>query len=167
LLAAAGKVFSERGVDAPLDEIARRAGIGNATLYRHFSSRRELIVAVYADEVTALCSHGEALGAEQPPAEALFAWLRAFIAHVAAKRELAMAIPNDNPGARSELFHGWHQAMHSTAASLVTRAQSSGSVKLDLDPSDLLALATGIAVVCGDGDRADRCLELLRHGTSA
>src|SRR5689334_22040791 len=61
LLAAAKELFDERGPDVPLDDVARRAGVGNATLYRHFPTRRDLIVAVYADEVTALCEQGAAL----------------------------------------------------------------------------------------------------------
>src|SRR5437899_6575849 len=70
LLAAAKEVFDEQGVDAPLDDVARRAGVGNATMYRHFPTRRELIIAVYVDEVTALCAQGEALLTEGSPVDA-------------------------------------------------------------------------------------------------
>jgi AcrR family transcriptional regulator len=162
LIAAAREVFSERGVDAPLDEVARRAGIGNATMYRHFPDRRELLIAVYADEVTALCAQGEDLLTDPSPRDALFAWLRAFIAHVAGKRELAWAIPGDDR--RSELFDGWHEAMHSTASRLLVRARSAGAVSASLDVSDLLALANGIAVASSGPDQAQRCLALLRCG---
>jgi AcrR family transcriptional regulator len=174
LLTAAREVFSERGARAPLDDIARRAGIGNATMYRHFASRRELLIAVYADEVEALCSRGETLLAEQPPADALFAWLRTFIAHVATKRDLVTAIPNDpipndtapnDQGAqRTALFDGWHQAMRLTASRLLTSAQSAGTIRADLNAGDLLVLANGIAVTSAGTDQADRCLELLRYG---
>src|SRR6185312_14329068 len=58
LIAAARALFNEQGTEAPLDEVARRAGIGNATMYRHFPDRRELLIAVYADEVEALCAEG-------------------------------------------------------------------------------------------------------------
>ena len=61
VLAAAKEVFGELGVTAPLDEIARRAGVGNATMYRHFPTRRELVIAVYADEVSTLCELGQSL----------------------------------------------------------------------------------------------------------
>jgi AcrR family transcriptional regulator len=166
LLSAAREVFSERGVGAPLDEVARRAGIGNATMYRHFPDRRELIIAVYADEVQALCAQGEALLDDHSPGDALFAWLRAFIAHVAAKRELALAIPDDHAGQRRALFDSWHKAMHSTASRLLARAQSSGMARPDLDASDLLALANGIAIASVGTDQAERCLELLRNGTA-
>ena len=166
LLAAARDVFAERGANAPLDDVARRAGIGNATMYRHFPDRRELLIAVYADEVAALCAEGGPLLEDQSPEDALFAWLRAFIAHVAAKRDLALAIPSDQGGQRSALFECWHEAMHSTASRLLTRAQSAGAVSADLNASDLLVLASGIAVTTDDTDQAERCLTLLRHGTA-
>ncbi|HEX6527959.1 MAG TPA: helix-turn-helix domain-containing protein [Streptosporangiaceae bacterium] len=164
LLAAAREVFGERGADAALDEVARRAGTGNATMYRHFPTRRELIIAVYADEVEALCARGEALLAEQPPEDALFAWLRDFVAHVATKRDLALAIPDGHDEQRSDLFDRWHKAMRATASRLLVRAQSAGGVSADLNPADLLTLASGIAVASADTDQAERCLELLRRG---
>jgi AcrR family transcriptional regulator len=164
LVAAAREVFSERGTDAPLDEIARRAGIGNATMYRNFPDRRELLIAVYADEVAALCAQGEALLGHQPPEDALFAWLRAFIAHVAAKRELALAIPADQGGRRAALFDGWHGAMHSTASRLLARARSAGAVGPDVDAPDLLGLASAIALASADSDQAGRYLAILRRG---
>jgi AcrR family transcriptional regulator len=164
LLAAAREVFGERGADAPLDEIARRAGIGNATLYRHFPDRRELLIAVYADEVTALCARGEALLTHEPVGEALLAWLREFIAHVAARRDLALAIPGDPAGERSALFDGWHRAMHATTGRLLARAQSAGAASARLDAADLLVLASGIAATAADPGQAERCLTMLRDG---
>jgi AcrR family transcriptional regulator len=165
LLAAAKEVFGERGADAPLDEIARRAGIGNATMYRHFPDRRELLIAVYADEVAALCAQGEALHEHRSPPDALFAWLRAFVTHVSTKRDLALAIP-DHGGGRSALFDGWHEAMHSTTAGLLDHARSTGTVRADLDAADLLVLASGIALAGPDTGQVERCLAVLRHGTA-
>ncbi|MGD0556515.1 MAG: helix-turn-helix domain-containing protein [Streptosporangiaceae bacterium] len=159
LLAAAREVFDEQGADASLDEIARRAGTGNATLYRHFPTRRELIVAVYASEVADLCAAGET---GEEPGEALFGWLRAFIAHVATKRDLAFAISGD----KETLYDEWHQAMRSTASALLVRAQADGAVRATVTAADLLAVATGIAVSSADSDQAGRCLDLLRHGTT-
>jgi AcrR family transcriptional regulator len=164
LLAAAREVFAERGADAPLDDIARRAGIGNATMYRHFPTRRELIIAVYADEVAALCDRGETLLEDESPGDALFAWLRTFVAHVAAKRELALAIPDDQGGERSALFDRWHKSMDSTASRLLARAQSCDAASASLAASDLLVLASGIAVASTSPDQAERCLGLVRYG---
>lgn len=86
LLAAAREVLAESGNDAPYDAIARRAGIGNATLYRHFPTRADLLAAVYADEVATLCRRGADLLAAADPVDALFTWLDDFVVHVATKR---------------------------------------------------------------------------------
>jgi AcrR family transcriptional regulator len=91
LVSTARDVFHNHGVDAPLDDIARRAGVGNATMYRHFPTRRELIIAVYSEEVAELCARSQSLLAADLPSDALFGWLQDFIAHVAAKRELALS----------------------------------------------------------------------------
>src|SRR5690242_387105 len=95
LVAAAAEVFEENGPDAPLDVIARRAGLGNATLYRLFPSRADLIVAVFAEEVEALQARGEALLAADRPGDAFFEWLAAFVTLVASKRDLATAVRAD------------------------------------------------------------------------
>jgi AcrR family transcriptional regulator len=165
LLAAARDVFHDRGVEAPLDDIARRAGLGNATMYRHFPTRRELIIAVYSEEVAELCARSDALLAEDPPGAALFGWLQDFIAHVAAKRELALSIADDRTGQRSALFDRWHHSMHTAASALLTRAQSAGAVRSDLDASELLALANGIALTATDATQAERLVLLVRQGT--
>jgi AcrR family transcriptional regulator len=129
LVSAARHVFHDHGVDAPLDDIARRADVGNATMYRHFPTRRELIIAVYSEEVAALCARSQALLAADLPSDALFGWLQDFIAHVAAKRELALSITDDRTGQRSALFDRWHHSMHTAASALLTRAQSAGAVR--------------------------------------
>jgi AcrR family transcriptional regulator len=164
LLAAAATVFAESGPDAPLDDVARRAGVGNATLYRHFPTRRELLVAVYADEVDALSARGAVLLASGHPADALFDWLAAFAEHVADKRDLAAAVPDDI--ARSELFTGWHAAMHDTAARLLAKAVDAGEVARGVEAADLVAIATGIALSGPAGVRAERLLRLVREGTT-
>lgn len=164
LLAAAKVVFDEQGTDAPLDEIARRARVGNATMYRHFPTRRDFLVAAYADEVAELCARGEAALRDDPPGEALFGWIRAFIAHVAVKGELALAVPDDG-GRRSELFDRWHDAMRSTASALLARAQQAGAVRAEVRAADLLALASGIALAGADARQIERLVALVRRGT--
>jgi AcrR family transcriptional regulator len=172
VLAAAKEAFAEQGVDVAIDEIARRAGVGNATLYRHFPTRRELIVAVYADEVAALNGQGAALLGSDDPGGALREWLLAFIAHVATKRDLALAVSDlpeggaedggegDGDG-RTALFARWHESMHATAGPLLARAQQAGAVRRDLTVPELLALATGIALA---GSDAERLLTLIHEG---
>jgi AcrR family transcriptional regulator len=162
LVAAAAAVFEESGPDAPLDVVARRAGLGNATLYRHFPTRADLLVAVFAEEVEALRVRGEALLAADGPGDALFEWLAAFVAHVASKRDLATAVPAD--GARSALFDRWHSSMRETASALVARAKEAGEVAVDADGADLLALSSGIAASGAEGEQLDRLLRLVRRG---
>lgn len=164
LLAAAAQVFAEQGITAPLDDIARRAGVGNATMYRHFANRRELALAVYADEVTSLCDRGTALLDDPSPGQALFSWLLAFVEHVATKRDLAMAEPGDLTGRGSERFAHWHDVMRRTAAALVERARQAGAVRDDLDAGDLLLVASGIAHAGATPERARRLLDLIRRG---
>jgi AcrR family transcriptional regulator len=164
LLAAAKELFDESGPEAALDEVARRAGVGNATLYRHFPTRRDLIVAVYADEVTTLCEQGAALLESGSAVEALFIWLDAFVVHVAAKRALALAGTDNNHERRTELFDHWHSSMRSTAEKLLTRAQRTGAVDADLTVDDLLALTSAAAVAATGADDARRLLRIMRHG---
>lgn len=156
LLAAAREVFTELGPDAPLDEIARRAGIGNATMYRHFPARRDLHIAVYADEVAALCARAGDLSG----ADGLYAWLGDFIAHVAGKRDLAAALTDDEG---SPEFEAWHDAIRDAVAGLLARAGT--SVRPGVDPVDLLVMATGIALTGAGEERTARLVALLRHGT--
>ncbi|HET6705438.1 helix-turn-helix domain-containing protein, partial [Amycolatopsis sp.] len=123
LLAAAQAVFAEDGPDAPLDRIARRAGIGNATMYRHFPTRRELLIAVYASEVASLTSEAR-LDAADAGAE-LFAWLAMFVEHVRTKRDLALSLTTP-AGDHETLFAQWHATVNETAASLADRAKAAG-----------------------------------------
>src|SRR5262249_28001654 len=113
LVLAAREVFAEQGVGAPLEDVARRAGVGNATMYRHFAARHELIIAVYADEVPALCARAGVLTGEVAPDEALFRWLHGFVDHLSGKRDLALVLTGGHGGA---LFDRWHQAMLGTTA---------------------------------------------------
>jgi AcrR family transcriptional regulator len=154
LLAAARALFDERGTDVPLDEVARRAGVGNATLYRHFPTRADLLVAVYADDVAALC---------QTDVD-LFAWLDRFVVHVASKRALALAATEGPAERRTALFDRWHASMRAAVVELLTRAHAAGTVHIDVTVDDVLALASGIAMVSADPRQARRRLRLLRHG---
>jgi AcrR family transcriptional regulator len=166
LVLAAREVFAEQGSDAPLEVVARRAGVGNATMYRHFAARHELVIAVYADEVTALGARAGVLAAESSPDDALFGWLRGVVDHLATKRDVAIVLTGEQGSARSLLFDRWHHAMLGTTSALLTRAQRAGVVRADLDAADLLLLAAGIALTGTDGARHDRLLDMLRHGAT-
>ncbi|GGS83599.1 TetR/AcrR family transcriptional regulator [Nonomuraea spiralis] len=164
LLSAAKELFAEHGPGVALDDVARRAGLGNATLYRHFPTRTDLIVAVYADEVTVLCDLGARLLDEPSPGEALFTWLDAFVAHISDKRALALAGTDTSQERRAELFRQWHDSMRSTADKLLMRAQRAGEVRTDLTLDHLLALTNATAIAGADANEARHLLHLLHHG---
>jgi AcrR family transcriptional regulator len=166
LLAAARRLLDEHGPHVPLDEIAKAAEVANATLYRHFPTRADLIVAVYAEEVGALSDLSEQLLNRPDPGQALADWLRAFVQHVVTKRDLALALPDAPGDKRGALFADWHATMRDAAARLLTRAQADGTVRSDLRTDDLLALATGIALTGLPTPRLKKLLELIRHGYS-
>ncbi|MFG1814962.1 TetR/AcrR family transcriptional regulator [Kribbella sp. NPDC049174] len=165
LIEAAREVFAEFGTQAPLDEIARRARIGNATLYRHFPTRDDLLVAVYAEEVQALRAAGlHAAGLDNTvEVDQLFEWLAAFVRHVAEKGDLARSLEPSTR--RSELHEEWHAAMVATVGGLVERAQEAGALRADVDPVDLLVLAAGMATA--EPVRVKRMLQMVRRGVVA
>jgi AcrR family transcriptional regulator len=167
LLAAARELLDESGSDVALDEVARRASVGNATLYRHFPTRGDLLVAVYADEVAGLCRRGTDLLGAPSPVDALFSWLDDFVVHVATKRALALAATEGPVGRRTRLFDQWHESMHATAAKLLDRARDACAVRPELTVTDLLALASGAALTGTDVTHARRLVRLLRSGVEA
>lgn len=164
LVAAAREALAEAGNDVAFDVIARRAAVGNATLYRHFPTRADLLVAVYADEVAALCQSGEQLLESAEPVGALFAWLDEFVAHVATKRPLALAATEGTSERRTTLFRDWHASITSIADRLVQRAQP--ALRSNLTATDVLTLASGAALTA-DAAQARRLVALLRTGIAA
>lgn len=145
LLAAAAEAYAERGVEASLEDIARRAGVGIGTLYRHFPTRDALNEAVYRHEVEALCDGVDDLLAAQEPVEALAEWMRAFALYVAKKRGMAMALKSAL-GPDSDLFTESHRRILAALTTLVSRAVDSGAIRDDVDPSDLLRAMGGICM---------------------
>ena len=164
LIAAAKELFDEQGLDVALDEVARRAGVGNATLYRNFPTRADLIVAVYADEVAELCLHGAMLMATAPADEALFAWLDIFVVHVATKRALALAGTEHSSERRTELFDTWHEVMRKVAGDLYERAREADAVSPDVSVEELLALTYAAAIAGTGPEHARRLLRMMRYG---
>jgi AcrR family transcriptional regulator len=159
--AAAREALATGGNEVAFDVIARRAGVGNATLYRHFPTRADLLVAVYADEVDALCRRGAHLLESGEPMDALFAWLDEFVVHVATKHALALAATEGPGERRTALFHDWHASITSTAERLVRRARP--ALRRDLTAADVLTLAGGAALTA-DPAHARRLVALLRTG---
>ncbi|MCF2527593.1 TetR/AcrR family transcriptional regulator [Yinghuangia soli] len=172
VLAAAREVFTESGPEASLNEIARRAGVGPGTLYRHFPNRHALVAAVVKDRVTALCGHADGLlAADRPADEALADWLRAFLEHARTQHGMgvaAMIADADAAGggaeAGGELDLNCHLSIHNSAEALLGRAREAGSVRRDLSADDLIQLVVGIALSTArspDPDQPERLLALV------
>jgi AcrR family transcriptional regulator len=164
LLDAARELVEESGPEVALDEVARLAGVGNATLYRHFPTRGDLLVAVYAEEVTALCDRGSALLGEPSPLDGLFAWLDAFAVHISTKRALALAATRQPSAERTELFDRWHSSIRSITGELLARAQRAGTVTGDVTAADVLALTSGAAHAATSTEHARKLVAHLRDG---
>jgi hypothetical protein len=121
-------------------------------------------VAVYAEEVDELSELSERLLDSPDPAQGLTEWLRAFVQHVATKRDLALALPDEPDSGRGELFAGWHATMHRAASLLIARAQDAHAIRSEVTATDLLALATGIALTGLPAARLEMLLALARDG---
>ncbi len=160
LLAAAAEVYDERGVDAPLEEIARRAGVGIGTLYRHFPTRDAVTEAVYRREVGLLCDGVDELLAENDPDAALSQWMRRFADYVARKRGMAMALKRVM-GADSELFVHSHQRIRDAIGTLLAAAIDAGAIRDDVASDDLLRAMGGICMATDTPDWADRTARLV------
>lgn len=164
LLAAAKELVDEYGPEVALDQVARRAGVGNATLYRHFPTRADLLIAVYEDELAALCAEGEALRTAPSAADALFTWLEHLAAHIATKRTLAFTAAERRPERRTALFDRWHGSIRDVTAMLLDRAKEAGAVQRGFDLDDLLALTTGAATAADGTAQAHRMVRLICNG---
>lgn len=166
LLAAAATAFAANGVDAPLESIARDAGLGIGTLYRHFPTRDTLIEAVYRREVELLCDSVGPLLAELPPDEALAAWMQRFVAYVATKRGLADAL-KAMVGKDSELVRSTHVRITQAVTTVLTAASDAGTIRSDVDPRDLMRAMGGICLAADQRDLsalAARLVALLMDG---
>jgi AcrR family transcriptional regulator len=167
LLDAATAAFAEHGADAPLDDIARRAGVGIGTLYRHFPTRLDLQAAVYRSQVQTVCEAADELLVTASPEQALLGWVRALAAYLVTKRGLANALIGA-VGKDSELMNGCMTAMREAAGRLVSNAHDTGVLRPDVSERDLLRLVHGIAVATeqSPGD-TDRLMGLMLDGLRA
>jgi len=144
LLASAKALFTEAGAEAPLEEIARRAGVGIGTLYRHFPTREALLLAVYQREVAQLSASADALLAERPGGEALEAWLHLLVDYMSAKRVIAPALrAASSEGAKSYAAAG--PAISSALTELVAAAREGGDISPDIGADDVYRAMFGIS----------------------
>jgi AcrR family transcriptional regulator len=164
LLAEATNAFLEHGADAPLEDIARRAGVGIGTLYRHFPTRTALQEAVYRDHIDVICTRAHELATALPPGEAMAAWIRFFTEHAFAQRGLVQTL-KAVIDRHSELFASCHERIREAVGVLLTRAQDAGTVRRDATVSDILKLASGLCIATEFApDDRERLLTILLDG---
>ncbi|MFD0691379.1 TetR/AcrR family transcriptional regulator [Actinomadura fibrosa] len=176
LVATARAAFLEHGTGASLDDIARRAGVGSGTLYRHFPTRDDLLHAVLRDWIDALLADAEALlaggdGAGGDSGEVLAGWLRAYLSGAAAPRGTAAVLVealSARAGGTCTALGGPARAICDATARLLARAQDAGTVRADVDARDLLRLANAIGIAAERAPEpaayAGRMLALLFDG---
>ena len=146
ILEIAKEAFTRSGANMNLDELARDAGVGPGTLYRHFPTRGALVEAVYRSEVEKLAAAERKFAETMPPIEALRAWMLLFVDYIAAKKIIAPAL-NRVVGGPSKLFEATGAQVKGAIHALVKRAIESGDIRPDLDPFDLLRALIGVSNV--------------------
>ena len=167
ILEVAKEAFTRSGADASLDDIAKEAGVGAGTLYRHFPTRDALIEAVYRTEVEKLAAAEKKFSESRPPIEALRAWMLLFVDYIATKHIIAPAL-NTLVGGPSKLYEGSRGQIQEAIDSLVKRAIKSGAIRKDLEPFDLLRALIGVSNVASSPDwqqSAKRLVDILISGS--
>lgn len=165
LLEAAMAVFTTSGVDAPVREIADKAGVGVGTLYRHFPQRSDLVAAVFRHEIDACADAAQVLAIEHQPGEALARWLQRYAAFIATKRGLASALHSGNP-AFDTLPAYFQQRLQPALRALLETAAAAGEVRADVAADDLLSAVASLCMPAHDDKpgHAQRMVALLVDG---
>ncbi|MFI8353852.1 TetR/AcrR family transcriptional regulator [Streptomyces cyaneofuscatus] len=167
LVGVARTAFAEHGTEASLEDIARQAGVGIGTLYRHFPHRHALLNAVFQDALRSLLDRSRELAGAEAPCRALVDWLGAIVAHAGEYRGLARALMSASQDETSALTQ-CHLPLREAGAGLLRRAQESGSVRADVSIDDLLQLTNAIALAAeqspDDPELAERLLRLTLRG---
>ncbi|NUR93089.1 MAG: TetR/AcrR family transcriptional regulator, partial [Nonomuraea sp.] len=140
IVAAAETVVAEHGAEASLEEVARRAGVGSATLHRHFPTRQSLLEAVFMGRVDALCARGRELLPDPDPGAALVTWLRAVATHSVVNRGLGVSLMREAGGAAAPLGRTCHALITGAGDELLARAHAVGAVRPDVTATQLLRL---------------------------
>ena len=171
LLQAAVEVFRESGVDAPVREIAERAGVGLGTVYRHFPRRSDLIVAVFQTQVDACADAASAIASQYEPGEALARWMERYVDFIATKRGLAAALHSGDP-AYIALPVYFNKRLQPALKSLLDTAVRAGVVRPGIEADDLLR---AVATLCRGpqdkkaaytGSMVELLVDGLRYGAS-
>jgi AcrR family transcriptional regulator len=167
ILEVAKQAFTRYGANASLDDVAKEAGVGAGTLYRHFPTRDALIEAVYRSEVEKLAAAERKFAETMAPIDALRAWMLLFIDYIAAKHIIAPAL-NTFVGGASKLYEGSRAQIQGAIEALVKRAIKSGDIRKDIEPFDLLRALIGVSTVSSSPDwqqSAKRLVDILITGS--
>lgn len=165
LLQTAMAVFATSGVDAPVREIAEKAGVGIGTVYRHFPQRSDLIAAVFRREIDACADAASALAAKYEPGEALCRWMQRYVDFIVAKRGLAAALHSGDP-AYGSLPAYFESRLRPALQSLLKRAAAAGEVDANVEPYELLQAVASLCMAADEGGSANarRMVALLVDG---
>lgn len=154
---------AEDGASVTMEAVAKRAGVGIGTLYRHFPTRTELMEAVYREHVDELQARADELRASRSPWDALAEWLMIFVSSASLKRavftELVATVGRD-----SDLITHSKASLRETVSELVAAAQQAGEVRDDVTAADVLSLVSGCTMMHLEGDQADRVMRVILSG---
>ena len=166
LLEVASAAFAARGVEASLEQIAKEAGVGIGTLYRHYPTRQALVEAVYRHNVDLLCEGADELRASLPPDEALAEWMQRFVGYVATKKGLATYLKSV-ASEDSDLFETTLALVRETIGSLVEAAAEAGTIRPRIDGMELLRALSGVCMMAdqpGGVEQGAKIATLLMDG---
>ncbi|MEV0096229.1 helix-turn-helix domain-containing protein [Streptomyces sp. NPDC050738] len=172
LLEVAAVAFAERGADASLDDIAKRAGVGSGTLYRHFPSRRDLLEAVYLESIDELTDRAlEFIASERPAGDLLAEWLQLLAEQMIRLSGLKTLLGEAMTDGTSPVISVCSGRLKDAASDLLAAAQKAGAVRADLEPTELLrlthAVATATELGAGTPQQIGRYLTLIQEGVNA
>ena len=166
LMTAARELFLDQGPDAPLDEVAKRAGVGAGTLYRHFPSRNDLVAAVYVADIESLCDGAEKLAGDAKPAEALAGFMDLYLSfgmrNAGIKKTIRQMLADEDPRPGLTLCKS---RLNDVAGDLLIQAQDTGVARKDVDSMTFLRMLHGIALACEDNpEMAPAMLQVIKDG---
>jgi AcrR family transcriptional regulator len=171
ILEAAVRAFSEKGADVPIDTIAKAAGVGSATLYRHFPTREALIEATYRNELARVCDSAAELLADNPPDRAMRLWMDKFIDYLAAKQGMAQAL-RAAVASGADPFAESLDKLGTAIGSLLQAGAEAGLLRSDVDPIDVGFSLSSVSLATDAPDQRERTgrildliLDGLRYGT--
>jgi len=162
VLAAATEVFGESGVEASLEEIARRAGVGVGTLYRHFPTRADLIQQVYRGSVDDLVDSADRLLQTMTGEEALDAWVQEFVGYVARKKGMASALKAALGPDSAVVFADGRGRMELAVGRMIEAAVRDGTIRRDVEPGDLLRAISSVCIAASATEEVERTRRVLR-----